>query len=179
MNMTVHAAMAASMTDSRCWPNGTLGGILYEGREQFDDHQHRPRSRGRQRPGAGGCSAFGKPRRSRPGSGIGLGSVSPAGGAAAAGTGSASRESRFLLLAEPGGFGTCRCCLRVRGCHKSLGGRRWRGFDACLHANGGRAAVAVDGDQKIRIVERRGAWALFRSGSGSAVVGQRCFRPGP
>ena len=26
MNMTVHAAMAASMTDSRCWPNGTLGG---------------------------------------------------------------------------------------------------------------------------------------------------------
>jgi hypothetical protein len=42
MNMTVDAAMAASMTDSRCWPNGTLGGILYEGREQFDDrHTHR------------------------------------------------------------------------------------------------------------------------------------------
>ena len=40
MNMTVDAAMAASMTDSRCWPNGTLGGILYEGREQFDDQQH-------------------------------------------------------------------------------------------------------------------------------------------
>jgi hypothetical protein len=31
MNMTVDAAMAASMTDSRCWPNGTLDGILYEG----------------------------------------------------------------------------------------------------------------------------------------------------
>jgi hypothetical protein len=34
MNMTVDAAMAASMTDSRCWPDGTLGGILHEGREQ-------------------------------------------------------------------------------------------------------------------------------------------------
>jgi hypothetical protein len=40
MNMTVDAAMAASMTDSRCWPNGTLGGILYEGREQSGDQQH-------------------------------------------------------------------------------------------------------------------------------------------
>ena len=40
MNMTVDTAMAASMTDSRCWPNGTLGGILYEGREQFGDQQH-------------------------------------------------------------------------------------------------------------------------------------------
>ena len=40
MNMTVDAAMAASMTDSRCWPNGTQGGILYEGREQFGDQQH-------------------------------------------------------------------------------------------------------------------------------------------
>jgi hypothetical protein len=40
MNMTVDA-LAASMTDSRCWPNGTLGGILYEGREQFDDRHTR------------------------------------------------------------------------------------------------------------------------------------------
>jgi hypothetical protein len=40
MNMTVDAARAASMTDSRCWPNGTLGGILYQGREQFGDQQH-------------------------------------------------------------------------------------------------------------------------------------------
>jgi hypothetical protein len=28
------------MTYSRCWPNGTLGGILYEGREQSGDQQH-------------------------------------------------------------------------------------------------------------------------------------------